>query len=189
MPSNIINEEDSPTISTAYTSDKVVILHLGGAFHRLFATLYLAKKFPDALIIIGSEANPKKVAEFFLYHKIGLGRVIFNYDAWDTVSNFTVTYEIIKKNKTNVLYVVTDLFHMRRSMSIANVAFLFSGIQVRDYASYLGDISKVESNWLVYWDTTRTLLWKMFRLYPKQIHGRMAQILQYKKEAEEIGVL
>ena len=102
---------------------KKVILELGGNINRLDTALELAKKHPDALIIISSEGNPAGCLAKLKAAGIPKDRFILDYQAWDTVTNFTKTFPIICGNKIQELYIVTDLFHIPRSKAICESAY------------------------------------------------------------------
>ena len=70
---------------------KKAILELGGNINRLDTALDLAKKSPNALIIISSESDPKECLQKLKAAGIAKERFILDYNAWDTVTNFVKT--------------------------------------------------------------------------------------------------
>ena len=74
---------------------KKLILHLGGGMDRANKCIELANLYPDAPILVSSEGgNP---IEYYSQRGIDPNRVFLDYDAWDTVTNFTHTLKRIKK--------------------------------------------------------------------------------------------
>jgi uncharacterized SAM-binding protein YcdF (DUF218 family) len=157
------------------------ILHLGGSLKRLTKTIDLAQKNPSALIIISSEGNPREVTRQLLNAGIERTRIVLDYKAWDTVTNFTKTYETIKNVGTKTLYVVTDDFHMTRSMGICNIVYLTDDIKTVASPSSGGG----SEPWsLIIGDWLRTLVWKLFGYQHVWLSVYAARIGQLTIDAE-----
>lgn len=120
---NIIVLAGAESISaTKYSS----ILNLNNASERLIASVELALKNKDSMIIFlgGSgflskqELNEANVAEMF-YSNIGFdtGRVIFVDSTRNTIENLKNLKNLKIDNKRNIL--ITSAFHMNRSLYIA----------------------------------------------------------------------
>lgn len=105
-----------------------VILHLGGNTARVYKTLSLALTFPQATIVVSSEADPVFMIDQFRQAGV-LDRVVFNFKAWDTLTNFTDTLRIVRDLGATQVFVVTEPFHMRRAMMLARVIYWLEGIK------------------------------------------------------------
>ena len=166
---------------------KKVILELGGNINRLDTALELAKEHPDSLIVISSEGDPARCLEKLKSAGIPKDRFILDYQAWDTVTNFTKTFPIICENKIQELYIVTDLFHIPRCKAICESAYFGKKIS-RHYVPH-GDEKRKESFELILGDTIRTLLWKFtgHLFYDKKVkEQRMPTIESDSKIAEDL---
>ena len=97
-----------------------IILHLGGNYRRATAAVELANKLKeDYLIVVSSEGNEEKFRSIYREAGIPDEKVIHDTAAWDTVTNFTHTYNLLRILGITKLYVVTDSSHTPRSMAIA----------------------------------------------------------------------
>ena len=101
------------------------VLALGGG-DRTKVGLELAKQYPDSHLVISSSADLGQVAASGL----STDRYTLDYTAWDTVTNVVNTKPIIDKYKPDEIFLVTDGFHMRRSMIIASLIYFGSGIAI-----------------------------------------------------------
>lgn len=93
-----------------------IILHLGGNSQRALAAIETAKAFPDAKVVISSESPD--CLEIYENNGIDKNRIVINNEAWDTVTNFTHTYKLLKQLNCTRLFIVTDQFHTYRSSLI-----------------------------------------------------------------------
>jgi len=163
---------------------KRAILELGGNINRLDTALDLFKQYPDALIIISSEGDPKGCIEKLKAAGVPRDQFILDYQAWDTVTNFTTTYSLIRKYRIKELYVVTDLFHIPRSKAICETVYFGCNIK-KDYVPH-GSNNHKEPIW---YDRKRSIVWKLFGilLYDKKVKDqRMPAIQADSKLAEEL---
>jgi uncharacterized SAM-binding protein YcdF (DUF218 family) len=115
---------------------------------------------------------------------------IFDYNAWDTVTNFTKTLQLVKSYKPENVYVVTDQFHMRRSMAIARAVYVLQGINLHP-VPYLGTTSRgSEDDHLVKTDRFRAWLWRLtgyLKYYPDVKQARMPAIIADQNKCMEMG--
>lgn len=139
-----------------------IIIELGGSTHRLNKAMEIYKQNPDALILISSEGNPQLCVDMLKKNGVPESNYIFDFNAWDTVTNFTETYKFIRSKGTKKLFVVTDKFHMRRSMVIAQTVYFLTGIDVIPCESLEGDLNRVESDSQVWNAFFSALSWKLF---------------------------
>jgi uncharacterized SAM-binding protein YcdF (DUF218 family) len=163
---------------------KKAIIELGGNNNRLDTALELAKQHPDALIIISSEGYPAGCLAKLKAAGISKDRFILDYNAWDTVTNFTTTLSIIRKQKIKELYVVTDLFHIPRSKKICETVYFGRGVK-RYYVPHGSDDHKE----ILWYDWMRSLIWRTtgYLIYDKKVkEQRMPAIEADAKLAEEL---
>ena len=138
-----------------------VILELGGNAARLYRVVELAKKYPTTKIVISSEGNPEYVFLFLRNAGIDFNRIIFDFNAWDTVTNFTKTKGYITYLQPKKLYIVTDKFHMERAMHIARAVYFLSGIEVIAEPYYGSEPHPPEPRNHVRNDLIRAWLWRL----------------------------
>ena len=144
----------------------LTIIHLGGNVQRLNKAIETYHQNPGAFIIISSEDGTQQCVNKLKAAGIPNTDYVFDFNAWDTVTNFTATFDYIRKRGTKTLFVVTDKFHMPRAMAIAKIVYLFTGIKLVACESLEGDLSRVESKAKVQEAVIRTTLWKFFGYLP-----------------------
>jgi uncharacterized SAM-binding protein YcdF (DUF218 family) len=133
------------------------ILHLGGNIQRLQKTIQVAHQYPESKVIVSSESDPRSCLQILLDGGISRDRIIFDYNAWDTVTNFTKTYELIKSLNTTDLHIVTDGFHMLRSLGIGQIVYYKKNVKCIPEKSSQGE----PEHWkLVLADYGRAALWR-----------------------------
>jgi uncharacterized SAM-binding protein YcdF (DUF218 family) len=176
--------------NSIFPSASKIILELGGSPNRLKKAAEIYHQFPDAIVLISSEDSAHLCLNILAEANVPESKVFFNYDAWDTVTNFTETYKLITKANAQQLFVVTDKFHMERAMAIANVVYFASSIKLTPCEYLGGDLNRQESSGLIRADFLRALCWKLFGFlfYDKKVkQERMPGILTAKAEAEFIA--
>ena len=133
-----------------------VIIHLGGNWYRVSKTIELANLYTDANVVISTEGASPWMIQQLDNAGIARSRYIFDFRAWDTVTNFALTYDLIQGTLgCKQLYVVTDYFHMERSMIIANAVYFWKGVEVIPNPYMGGDLTRVESLSLKIYDGNR----------------------------------
>ena len=156
-----------------------VILELGGNINRLYKVLELAEQYPQAKIVVSSEGGPDRCVAILRGAGITDDRFLFDFNAWDTVTNFTNTLKLIKSFRPKNVYVVTDKFHMKRSMAIANAVFFLSFIKLIP-CPYMGsEPHDPENPKYVRDDRFRAWLWRLtghLKYYPNVKDARMPGI-------------
>lgn len=145
-----------------------IILHLGGNLERARTAADLAKWLPDAKIVVSSEGGD--VIGFYKQLGIDESRIIIDNVAWDTVTNFTHTYKLLKSLNCTRLFVVTDFFHCYRSSLIALASW---GKRVPLYIIPHGKSLREEDEKIAWFDLIRTLGW------------RFGGVLLFSKEVRE----
>lgn len=165
-----------------------VILELGGNVNRMNKAIEIAQQNLDTIIVVSSEDLPDVVVSLVDNAGISRDRLLLNYDAWDTVTNFTETYKLIKSFEPQKLYVVTDRFHMRRAMAIADAAYFRRGIEL--IPSPYESSHPEEPIKLIIQDFLRSALWRGtgYLLYdPKVKEQRMPSLEANKRYAISKG--
>jgi len=137
-----------------------IILHLGGNLNRTYKAVEIAKQFPLAKIIVSSEGGINQVLDIYKEQGITQDRIDTDFTAWDTVTNFTETKAKINLCQPKKLYVVTDKFHMRRSMAIAKICYIDSPVEAIPCNSLYNSPDIKESTQLVLYDAMRTATWQ-----------------------------
>jgi uncharacterized SAM-binding protein YcdF (DUF218 family) len=167
-----------------------IILELGGNAARLYKVLELASEYPEAKIIISSEGSPDHVVGLLRGAGINDERFLLDFKAWDTVTNFTETVKLIKSFHPKNLYVVTDQFHMKRSMAIATAVYFLSGMRIIP-SPYMGsEPHDPEDPKYVRDDRFRAWLWRLtgyLKYYPDVKAARMPQIEADERHSKEAG--
>ncbi|MEC4812008.1 MAG: YdcF family protein [Scytonema sp. PMC 1069.18] len=104
------------------------ILMLGGGSIRPEFTAQFAKQHPSLDIWISSGLPPQEVCPMFRAAGIPSRRVHLDYQAIDTVTNFTSLVDKFKRLHIRHLYVITSDFHMPRARAIATLVLGSRGI-------------------------------------------------------------
>ena len=172
---------------------KRLILHLGGGLDRANKCAQLADIYPDAKILVSSEGgNP---LEYYAQKGIDPNRVYLDYEAWDTVTNFTHTFDRIKKEfNPEEIFVVTHDFHMNRSMKIASAVYFLTNIKLISSPSggpnpYGPKYNFTEPDRLILGDTIRAWIWKLtgILIYWKNVREQRKNEMGTPKKWNEIG--
>jgi uncharacterized SAM-binding protein YcdF (DUF218 family) len=149
-----------------------VILHLGGNLQRLEKTADLAWRYPTAKVVISSELPRTEVIRQLQLLGVSLDRCCLDYQAWDTVTNFTKTLPILRTLKAQQVFIVTDLFHMRRALAIARAVYFLRGIKPVACPYMGGNLAQTETDELVTTDALRAWCWRLtgWLFYYKDIY-------------------
>jgi uncharacterized SAM-binding protein YcdF (DUF218 family) len=164
-----------------------IILHLGGNSERAQTAAALARDLPNAKIVVSTESG-----DYMRYYKdadIDPVRIISNRAAWDTVTNFTHTYKLLKALDCTRLYVVTDMFHCYRSMLIAICIW---GKRVPIYIVPHGTSVSPSDESFAAFDCFRALLWRLtgILIYWKSVYEERKPYFEPEKGHSwiEIGI-
>jgi hypothetical protein len=167
-----------------------IIIELGGNPRRLNKAIEVYRQHPDALILISSECCPELCVNMLKAGNVPEANYIFDFNAWDTVTNFTETYNFVRSKRAKKLFIVTDKFHMRRSIAIATVVYFLTGVELIPCESLEGDLSRTEPDAQVVNAFFRALAWKLFGRLNKNSNSyktRMPDILKDKAKAQLIA--
>jgi hypothetical protein len=165
-----------------------IILCLGGNYKRNITAASLASSKPNSIVLVSSEGNPGAVADIYRQANVSLNRVFFDFRAWDTLTNFTLTLPWILDHQCTDLMVVTDQFHIRRAMTIADIVYFTRGLSITEHPH--PSTQPDESRKLIAWDAFRSWIWKTTG---KTIENgdrveRMKDINAFKAEAISLGL-
>lgn len=136
-----------------------IILHLGGNPQRARKAAEIAASLPESKVVVSSEGD-----DFYQYYDaagIDRSRIIVDNAAWDTVTNFTHTYKLLRSLNCTRLFVVTDFFHCYRSSLIA---FGCWRLRVPIYMVPNGFSVNERDEQYAKWDLQRILIWRLFGL-------------------------
>lgn len=105
------------------------IVVLGGEVERETFAAQLAQKYQNLPVWVSSGTNPE-YAEWLFFEEAGLARdrVHLDYEAIDTVTNFTTLVSRLKAAGIQKLYLVTSDNHMRRASLIGEIVLGSQGI-------------------------------------------------------------
>ena len=170
---------------------RTAILHLGGHYGRVRTTAAVADVLEEhaPLVIISSEECPRLVSAALLRELADDVRVLWHYEAWDTVSQFTLLWPILEARGIRRLIVVTDHYHLARALRIAAQVLVGRGITVIGVPHLGGDLDRRE-RWLSSLrDQCRALVWAWtgWLWYDRQTwRTRMPAIQRWAEEAAHL---
>ncbi|MCJ2544013.1 YdcF family protein [Thermostichus vulcanus] len=104
------------------------ILMLGGGAGREAFTAEFAQDHPDLPIWVSTGAPPAVARPIFAARNIGPPRLILDYRAVDTLTNFTSLVNDFQAQDIRHLYLITSADHMPRARLIASIVLGSRGI-------------------------------------------------------------
>ncbi|MBD2297283.1 YdcF family protein [Nostoc sp. FACHB-190] len=134
------------------------ILTLGGGSDREEFTASFAHFYPDLKIWVSSGSPPKRAREIFHAAGIDKNRVYLDYEATDTVTNFTTLVDTFKQQQIQHVFLITSKFHMPRAKAIATIILGSRGIAFTP-VSVPSHSTELESIFRILRDILRSLLW------------------------------
>ena len=137
-----------------------VALVLGGAPERERFAAQFASQHPDVEIWVSSGSNPEYAQWVFEEAQVPSAQWHLDYQAVDTVTNFTTLIDRLKKRQVDRVYLMTSDYHMRRASVIAQIVLGSQGIGFKPVAipsEVLPD--RPESLTREMRDGARSLLW------------------------------
>ena len=148
-------------ISSIQHPQPQAILTLGGGPQRELFTAAFAKPRPQLEIWISTGQEPLKARTIFAQNGIDNRRVHLDYQAVDTVTNFTSLVDEFKACGLHHLYLITSDYHMPRAKAVAMIVLgsrgiTFTPVEVRSFRP-------PEPVWQQYRDVSRALLWLVTR--------------------------
>lgn len=165
-----------------------VILCFGGNVERNRTAAALALSNPGAAVLVTSEGAPDQVARIYSEAGVDGARVFYDFAAWDTLTNLTLTQPWILRRRCRKLALVSDQFHMRRIRAIADVVYCLKGVALSEFPH--PSAQSGESDALVKWDRWRATWWKLTgrTIENGDRPGRMVGIDAARRQAMELGL-
>lgn len=166
----------------------VLIFHIGGRFDRIETTIELAKESPNAKILLSVPDYPLQTKNRLDMAGIDESRYMFEYDSWDTVSQFWVNRErILRHIRPDVLITTSDYDHLfQRIYGLSELTLKGHGIKERIFVPHkalAGNESFIKSELdffrMSVWNKTG---WKIYNPFIKK--RRMPQLQIWKDEAK-----
>ena len=128
------------TLATAYIRHQQqflnpsVALVLGGAPEREVFAAQFAKTHPAVEIWISSGSNPEYAQWVFDEAHIPVEQWHLDYQAVDTVTNFTTLVDELEARDIREVYLLTSDYHMRRASVVAQIVLGSRGIGFKPVA-------------------------------------------------------
>lgn len=133
------------------------LLVLGGAKEREIFAAEFARKHPQLPIWVSSGTNREYAEWVFSEAGIEAERLHLDYQAVDTVTNFTTLVDELQSQGIDSVYLITSDDHMRRARIIGEIVFGSRGINCKPIAVPSGrDPEPIEK---VIRDGARAILW------------------------------
>lgn len=113
------------------TRSPQAVLVLGGAAEREKFAAQFAQEHPDLPVWVSSGSNPEYSEWVFAEAGIDPSRVHRDYQAVDTVTNFTTLVDAFKAQGITSVYLITSDYHMRRAWVIGEIVLGSRGIDFK----------------------------------------------------------
>jgi uncharacterized SAM-binding protein YcdF (DUF218 family) len=110
------------------------VLVLGGATEREQFAAAFAKQRPDLSVWVSSGSNPEYAEWLFSQAGIDQNRLHLDYQAVDTVTNFTTLADRLKARGITSIYLITSDYHMQRAQVIGEIVLGSRGIDFQPIA-------------------------------------------------------
>ncbi|GAC1465169.1 MAG: hypothetical protein NVS2B14_10650 [Chamaesiphon sp.] len=115
----------------SYFLQPKAIFVLGGATEREKFAAEFARHHPNIPIWVSSGSPKRYAKKVFVKAGIDLSRVHLDYQAVDTVTNFTSLVKEFKAQGIDSVYLITSDYHMRRARIIGEIVFGSRGIIIK----------------------------------------------------------
>jgi len=135
-----------------------MILVLGGDVDRERTAAELARQKGLPVVVSGG-SNPEYAQWLFEQRGLGGGRVLLDYRAHDTLSNFTSVMSDLRRARVRHVLLVTSSDHMQRALLVGRIVAGSRGITLTPEAVPCGERCLPESRRKVWGDGARALLW------------------------------
>ena len=115
-------------------SQPQAVLVLGGSTKNLERekfTADFAKKHPNLPIWISGGSPPRSTQKVFARAGVDPDRLHLDYEAVDTVTNFTTLVDDLQARGIRSVYLITSDFHMRRACVIGEIVLGSRGIKFK----------------------------------------------------------
>lgn len=107
------------------------ILVLGGSEDREIFSAKFARKHPNLPVWISSGAPRDYAERVFEKTGVSLKRLNLDYQAVDTVTNFTSIVDRLRQQNVRSVYLITSDYHMRRAQIIGEIVLGSRGINIQ----------------------------------------------------------
>lgn len=140
-----------------YLTPPQALLVLGGEPKREQFAAKFAQTHPDLPIWVSS-GSPKEYANW-VFEKAGIAprRIHLDYQAVDTVTNFTTLVHQLKQHQIRSVYLITSDDHMQRARWVGEIILGSNGIDLRPVPFASG--RQPEPTGKMVRDVARSLLW------------------------------
>ncbi|YAI83028.1 MAG: YdcF family protein [cyanobacterium endosymbiont of Rhopalodia sterrenbergii] len=118
----------------SYMVQPEAIFVLGGHEEREHFAAQLATRHSDLPIWVSSGSPQSYATRIFKEAGISSARLYLDYQARDTVTNFTTLVDTLKKQGIDSVYLVTSANHMNRARVIGEIVFGTRGIILKPIA-------------------------------------------------------
>lgn len=143
----------------SYFQEPDAILVLGGSVVREQFAADFARQHNHLDIWISGGSNPEYAQWLFTEAGISLRRLHLDYEAVDTVTNFTTLVDEFKARGIDSVYLITSDDHMRRAQVIGQIVFGSRGIEYKPLSVPSG--REPEPMAKVFRDGARAVFWVM----------------------------
>ncbi|MDB9468208.1 YdcF family protein [Dolichospermum circinale] len=121
------------TIQNQFVQPQAILV-LGGStrlLEREKFTANLAHKYPHIPIWISGGSPPQHTKKIFANAGVDLRRLHLDYEAVDTVTNFTTLVDELQSRGIKSVYLITSDFHMVRACVIGEIVLGSRGINFK----------------------------------------------------------
>lgn len=137
-----------------------VALVLGGAPEREQFAAEFANTHPNVEIWVSSGSNPEYAQWVFDEAKVPENQWHLDYQAVDTVTNFTTLVDQLQARNVDEVYLITSDYHMRRASIVAQIVLGSRGISFKPLAVHASQSpERPETLIKEVRDGMRSLLW------------------------------
>lgn len=133
------------------------VLVLGGEPKREQFAAEFAQQHPGLPVWVSGGSNPEYAEWVFQQAGVPENLIHLDYDAVDTVTNFTTIVDKLRSQGINDIYLITSDYHMRRAQWIGQVVLGSRGIQFQTVAIPSGKPSEPIEK--AAFDGMRAVLW------------------------------
>lgn len=133
------------------------IFVLGGHPDREKAAAQLSRYYPALEIWVSSGSEREVIRSIFQAAAIDKARLHLDYQAVDTVTNFTTLIPEFKRRKLRHLLIITSDFHIARARTIALLTLGSHGITYTFQS--VPSTREAESSWSIGRDAVRSAVW------------------------------
>lgn len=107
------------------------VLVLGGSVDRERFAAEFAQENPELPVWVSSGSNPEYTEWVFAQAGIARDRLHLDFEAVDTVTNFTTLVDEFQAQGIRSIYLITSDYHMRRAAMIGEIVLGSRGISFR----------------------------------------------------------